>query len=667
MNVTELARRLRVNTKELLELLPQFGFDIGARAIKIEPRTAQRIIREWPKLYRAHKVRLDAVRKAKEKEERQEKMKETGPVKLPAIMTVREFAARLDLSINEVVAELMNNGILATLNERIDYDTAAIVAEDFGFIVAKEAAQEEVDLSADEKLKNALESSAKKDLRPRPPVVVVMGHVDHGKTRLLDEIRKTNVVDAEHGGITQHIGAYQVDKKGKKITFIDTPGHEAFTAMRSRGAKVADIAILIVAADDSIKPQTVEAIQIIQALNLPFIVAINKIDKPEANIEKVKQDLAQRNLLPEDWGGKVICVPISAKEGTGIDELLEIILLVADMEKDKIVADPNRLAIGTVIEAHKDPGEGVVATVLVQNGTLKVNDIIGINGIFYGKVRAMKDWFGQEVKAAAPGRPVKVLGWKQEAQVGDILEVAADIKSLEITKVKKHIIFNQPVKKIVFLNKEEEAEESKINALNIILKTDVLGSAEAIVESLEKMEIPESVKYKIVSQGLGNITEADIMQAEGSNAIVLGFNVQVPATAAEIAKNKDVEIQIYKIIYELLDLVKEKLNSLVEVEIKEIDIGQVKILALFKKDKTGQVVGGMVKSGKIELGSHVRLMRDNLDLARLKIIELQAGKQDVKDVEKDSECGMKLKGKLDVEVGDILEVYNEEQIEEKVK
>ncbi|MCX6741090.1 MAG: translation initiation factor IF-2 N-terminal domain-containing protein, partial [Candidatus Parcubacteria bacterium] len=373
MNVTELARRLRVNPKELFELLPQFGFDIGARAIKIDPRLAQRILKEWPALYRERQARLLAEKKQKDKEERAQKMEQSGPIFLPPIMTVKEFADKIEVPLNKVIAELMNNGILATLNERLDFNTAAIIAEDFGLKVELATGTEALDASSDERLKNLLGDVLVENLRPRPPVVVVMGHVDHGKTKLLDAIRKTNVVDTEHGGITQHIGAYQVtvspkgelssrlspegahggiDRQGKKITFIDTPGHEAFTAMRSRGAKVADIAILLVAADDSVKPQTVEAIKIIQAVKLPFIVAINKIDKPEANVEKVKQDLARYNILVEGWGGQVPVVPVSAKAGQNIEQLLEMILLVADMEKDKIVADPNKLAAGTIIEAH---------------------------------------------------------------------------------------------------------------------------------------------------------------------------------------------------------------------------------------------------------------------------------------------------------------------------
>lgn len=670
MNVTELARILRVNTKELLELLPKFGFDIGARAIKIDPRQAQRIIREWPMLYREYKARLEAERKKREREERLQKMEEHGPIKFASIITVKDFAAKLNLPVTEVIKELMGNGILATLNEKIDYNTAAIIAEEMGFPVEPETAEQISGDTTDNKVKQAIAASAKENLQTRPPVVVVMGHVDHGKTKLLDAIRKTDVVAGEHGGITQHIGAYQVERKGKKITFIDTPGHEAFSTMRSRGAKVADIAILVVAADDSIKPQTVEVIQIIQAVGLPFIVAINKIDKPDANIEKVKQDLASRNLLPEDWGGNVVCVPISAKAGTNIDQLLDMILLVADMEKEKIMADPNGPAVGTIIEAHKNPGEGEVATALVQSGTLHTNDIIGINGVFYGRVRAMKDWSGRDLKEVPPGTPAKILGWKQEAAVGDILEVAGNLKELEMKKMKRQ---PEPMMVKVSNNNEEESGEAgsgsagKGKVLNLILKTDVLGSAEAISESLEKMELPSSVSYKIISRGLGNITEVDVMTAEGNNAVVLGFNVQISPNAAKIANEKKIEVKLYKIIYELLDLVKERLNTLVEVEINEIDIGKVEILALFRQDKTGQVVGGRVTAGIVEVGAKARLIRDALDLEHIQILGVQSGKQEVKDVEKGTECGLKIKSKLNLVVGDHLEIYREERIEKKVK
>ncbi len=667
MNVSELARRLRVSPKELFELLPEFGFDIGKRAIKVDDRVANQIMRAWPRFYREREARLMAEKKQKEIEARKMRMEGSGPIVLPAIMTVKDFAAAIDLPVNTVIKELMGNGILATLNERIDFNTASIIAEDLGLSVAQEQdAKQTIDQSTDEKLKSRLDQAKEAGVTARPPVVVVMGHVDHGKTKLLDAIRQTNIVDTEHGGITQHIGAYQVEKNGQKITFIDTPGHEAFTAMRSRGAKVADIAILVVAADDGIKPQTIEAIQIIQAIKLPFVVAINKIDKPEANIEKVKQELAQQNLLTEDWGGKVITVPISAKAGTNIDQLLETILLVAEMQQSDIVANADVSAFGTVIEAHKDPSEGAVATVLVQGGTLRPNDIMGIDGGFYGRVRAMKNWQGLEVKEALPGTPVKIIGWKTSPKVGDILEVAVDLKDLDAKKVKKFMTSNEQ-SKVAIKQENEDDEQRPAKTLNIVLKTDVLGSAEAIMDSLDKLEKPKSVNYKIISRGLGNITETDVLQALGDNAVVLGFNVLTTPTAKQMAEDKGVEVKSFKIIYELLDLVKEKLNSMIEIEIIEIDLGTLEVLAVFKKVKDGQVIGGKVKTGKVEVGQHARLIRDNLDLARMKIVELQAGKQNVKDVDKGTECGLKIDSKIDVVIGDLLQVYREERVEKKIK
>ena len=667
MNVSELARRLRVSPQQLFELLPQFGFDIGKRAIKVDDRVATQIMRAWPKFYREYEARRMAEKKQKEIEERKSRLADSAPIALPALMTVKDFAAKIDLPATTVIKELMGNGILATLNERIDYATASIIAEDLGLAVSQEADTGQViDQSTDERLKERLGHAKAQGVVARPPVVVVMGHVDHGKTKLLDAIRQTNIVDTEHGGITQHIGAYQVERQGKKITFIDTPGHEAFTAMRSRGAKVADLAILVVAADDGIKPQTVEVIQIIQAIKLPFIVAINKIDKPDANVEKVKQELAQRNLLTEDWGGNVVTVPISAKAGTNIDQLLDTILLVTEMQADDIMANADVPAFGTIIEAHKDPGEGAVGTVLVQGGTLRMNDIIGIAGVFYGRVRAMKDWQGNDVTEAPPGMPVKIIGWKASPKVGDILEVAMDLKTLDAKKARRDSAMT-PQTTIITPLADEDEEKKAVKTLNIILKTDVLGSAEAIIESLDKLEKPKSVAYKILTRGLGNVTESDISRAEGENIVVLGFNVAVSPIVEQAAIAKQIEVKTFKIIYELLDFVKAKLNSLIEIEIVEIDLGVLEVLAIFKKAKDGAVIGGRVKSGKVEVSQKARLIRDGLDLERMTIKQLQSGKQEVKDVEKGTECGLKVDGKIDIIVGDTLQVYREEKVEKRIK
>src|SRR3990167_1153268 len=413
MNITELARRLRVRPDELLQKLPELGFAVGARAIKVDDRQAQKIMEAWAEMSRkerlARKVEMQKAHSGTRLEMPEEDRK---PVKIPAITTVRDFASLLDLSVPRVMQELMRNGILASINERIDFDTASILAEDLGFRAEREEGTKEMDTEGVDKIRNRAEGENPEDLQRRPPVIVVMGHVDHGKTKLLDAIRQTNVIDTEAGGITQHIGAYQVERRNQPLTFIDTPGHEAFTVMRSRGAKVADIAILVVAADDGVQPQTKEAIDIIKSSGMPFLVALNKIDREEANVDRVKGELSELKLVPEDWGGDVIMIPISAKQGTGVEILLDNLLIIAEMERERIVANPHRHALGTIIESHVDPAEGPVATALVQTGTLKLGDTLGVTDAFCGRVRAMRNWSGESVKTAGPSMPVKIVGFK---------------------------------------------------------------------------------------------------------------------------------------------------------------------------------------------------------------------------------------------------------------
>jgi len=439
MNVTELARQLKTTTEELFDRLPGLGFDIGRRAIKVDDLLANKIVDAWKidekKIKQTEKI---AEIRGEAQEEEEEESTEAVEVKVPATITVRELAGLLDLPVNEVLKELMSNGVFISMNERVDFDTASIVGEGLGFKILEDesSADEKDDKKSQDKLDKALENKDG-NLSERPPVVVVMGHVDHGKTKILDAIRETDVVAGESGGITQHIGAYQVNRDGRMLTFIDTPGHEAFTAMRSRGARVADIAILVIAADDSIQPQTKEAIKIIQEAKLPFIVAINKIDRAEANIEKVKTDLATINLQPEEWGGKVVCVPVSATEGTGIKDLLETIILMVDMEKENLLTDASRLAMGTIIESHIDKGEGPVATILVQVGTLKVGDFLGVDGHYFGKVRSLKNYNGEEIKNAGPGMPAKILGLKIAPAVGNIMESVDDASLLDKNIKKK--------------------------------------------------------------------------------------------------------------------------------------------------------------------------------------------------------------------------------------
>ncbi len=663
MNVTELARKLKLNTAELLEILPEFGFDVGKKAIKIDDKIARKILVLGPKIQ--DKIESDKKAKLEEfkKLQGEEKVEvEKKEIKIPAIITVRDFAKVIDKPVNQVIKELMKNGVMASLNERIDFETAAILADEFG--VNLSLSEEEVQAESGAKIKNILGKEKKANLKSRPPVIVVMGHVDHGKTKLLDMIRKTNVIATEAGGITQHIGAYQAQKKDRLITFIDTPGHEAFTAMRSRGAKIADIAILVIAANDSIKPQTVEAIKIIQQSKIPMIVAINKIDLPDANIEKVKQDLASMNLTPEDWGGKTITVPISAKENMGLDDLLETILLVSDLEKEKIMANPDKEAVGTIIESHIDKGEGPVATVLIQNGTLKLNDNLCINDVFFGKARALKDYINQDVQQAGPAMPVKIIGFKYPPKVGDIMEVTAKIERKH-KKAKEHEILRE--KSIV--NKispaQEEKEKENVKKLNLIIKADVLGSLEVIAESLEKIE-SEEVKADIISRGLGNITDSDINMAASSGAVILGFDVKATPLASDLAREKNVEIKYYDVIYNLLSDVKNRMSVLLSPEVVRKDLGKVKVLAIFKTENKNMVIGGKITAGKVVKGAKADVLRKKELIATGEVSELQTGKQIVTEAIEGQECGINFIGEPVIQEGDILMIYQEEKIIKKI-
>jgi translation initiation factor IF-2 len=658
MNVSELARKLKVPIGELRDLLPELGFDIGKRAIKVDDASARKIIESWHSLMKEYNEKKQAAVKPLENEPSSAEAmegKEVKEVKIPAVITVRDFAHRLGTPVTKIQEELMKNGILASLNERIDFETAYIVAEDLKFKVIKEEGGEEQQ-KIGEKLKGLLEEKDKEKLEIRPPVVVVMGHVDHGKTKLLDAIRKTNIMEGEAGGITQHIGAYQAVKNNKLITFIDTPGHEAFTAMRSRGAGVADIAILVVAADDGVQPQTLEAIKIIEQAKLPYIVAINKIDKPEANIDKVKQELAKVNLLPEDWGGKTICAPISAKQNIGIDSLLEMILLVADMEKERIKANPKREAVGTVIEARVDKGEGPVVTLLVQTGTLRTGDHLVIDNLVYGKVKAMKNYKNEIVKEALPSTPVRIIGFKILPQMGDIAEAKQDVKGLEAKRRPHRLTDEQPVAAAI-TEEQKEGEETK--SVNIILKADVFGSIEAIHESLEKIEHPE-VRVNIISQGLGNISDSDVTKAESGQAVIMGFHVSVPTAVEQLAREKKVDVLVYKIIYELIDEVKSRIEKLLAPDVTRINLGRLQILAIFRTEPKHMVVGGKVLDGKIEPGVKVDVIRKKVKVGEGKVEALQLAKQPITEAFEGQECGAKFTGKVKIEEGDILEFYREE-------
>lgn len=673
MNVTELARQLRTNTKEMLELLPQYGFDIGARAVKVDDRVAEKIKKQWKYIKRdlEEKKRLELEEKKKKEKELRKQSGET--VFLPDLITVRDFAETLNMSVTQIITELMKNGILANQNQNIDFDTAAILAEEMGFNVQKKQSSN-LDKKHEENKEKALEEalSQTENLERRAPVIVVMGHVDHGKTRLLDAVRRTNVIDTEAGGITQHIGAYQTIWKDPKsgvernLTFIDTPGHEAFTVMRSRGAKVADIAILIVAADDGVKLQTEEVINIIKAAKLPFIVAINKIDKETADVQRVKTELSQKDIIPEEWGGNVPMIEISAKQQLNIDKLLDVLLLVADINEDKIQADPNLSAIGTIIESHVDKGMGPVATVLVQSGTLYKNDPLVVNGEIYGKVRAMKNYKGENIEQAGPSVPVQIVGFKVAPEVGDVLDVNKASVSEKID-IKQKQNKQTGAEKYDFAKKEEsEDDEEKKKYLNLVIKTDVLGSLEAIIGSLEKLR-HEEVGVKIVGKGLGNVTDADVKKAEAAGGVVIGFNVKATPIVEEIMRDNKIDFRQYNIIYDLLNWAKDELGKMLSNEKIIHELAKVKVLAIFRTDKGAMTIGGRVEEGKLEKGAKVRIKRNGLMMGEGSISQCKVGQQDMKEVPSGTECGMRFEGKERIEIGDILEIYKEEMKVREIK
>jgi len=657
MNITELARILRIPPQELRDLLPQLGFAIGQKAIKVDNNTAKKIIKDWPFLRREWEKKKMA---AEIKKQDEVLPKEKKTIAIPAVITVRAYAELAGIPVNRVLAELMKNGVFTSINEKIDFDTATIIGENLNLDVQATEVKLEEDKKEDKKLATILAAEAKEDMKERPPVIVVMGHVDHGKTKLLDSIRKTNVIAGEAGGITQHIGAYQITRHNRVITFIDTPGHEAFTAMRSRGAKVADIAILVVAADDGVKPQTIEAFRIIEAAKIPYLVAINKIDKPTADINRTKQELAtQLNISPEDWGGKIICAPISAKEGTGIEELLDMVLLVTETEGAGLKANPQALAAGTVVESNVDKAAGPLATILVQNGTLRVGDQLCFNDIIYGKVKALRNYKGEEVKEAGPSTPVKILGLKISPAVGDILNVG------EGEKVKTKKIKSSSSAADIIPTLTEENQEDKIPAVKVIIKTDFLGSAEAIEESLLKLN-NEKVKVRVISKGLGYITEGDVKRAEDSGAKILGFNVRMSPTIEILVREKQVVVKTYSVIYDLIKFVKDEMQLLVKPEINRIELGRLKVLAVFRTENNNQIVGGKVLDGVIKNNSLIDVKRGDDFIVSGRLTRLQAGKQDVEEVTKDIEAGLKYEGKPVIVVGDILQVYREERIVDKI-
>ena len=577
-------------------------------------------------------------------------------VKVPDEITVGELASRMKKTAAEVIKQLIKLGVMASVNQTVDYDTAALVAMELGCKVEKE-----VIVTIEERLIDDREDTAE-ELQPRSPVVVVMGHVDHGKTSLLDAIRNTNVASGEAGGITQHIGAYTVQINGNPITFLDTPGHAAFTSMRARGAMCTDIAILVVAADDGIMPQTVEAINHAKAANIPIIVAINKMDKHGANPDRIKQQLTEYDLVPEEWGGETVICPISAKTGQGIDELLEMVILTAEVQELK--ANPNRLAKGVVIEARLDKARGPVATLLVQNGTLKQGDVI-IAGTAVGRVRVMTDDKGRTVKTAGPSKPVEITGLAEVPGAGDIFNAVEDERMarqlVEQRKEDLKAAANKTKGKVTLEDLFAQIQEGEMKELNIIVKADVQGSAEAVKASLEKISNDE-VRVKVIHAGVGAISENDVLLASTSNAIIVGFNVRPDPVAAASAARAKVDMRMYRVIYDAINEIQDAMKGMLAPKYKEVIIGHAEVRQTYKVSAIGTIAGCYVKDGKITRDAQVRVLRDNIVIHEGQLGSLQRFKDSVKEVAANYECGMSIEKFNDIKEGDIFECFVMEQI-----
>ena len=592
----------------------------------------------------------------KNEERNKQKIFELTEIEIPETITVKDLAAEMKKTTAEVIKKLLGYGIMATINQDLDFDTAFLVAGEFGITAKKKETVTDEDILFDDS------EDKEEDLEVRPPVVVVMGHVDHGKTSLLDTIRKTNVIGGEAGGITQAIGAYKVKVNDREITFLDTPGHEAFTAMRARGAQITDIAILVVAANDGIMPQTVEAINHAKSAGIPIIVAINKIDLPDANVDKVKQELMKYELVPEEWGGDTICVPISAKNNTNIDQLLEMVLLEADVLELK--ANPHKQSKGVVIEARLDKSKGAIATMLVQRGTLDVGDTI-IVGSSIGRIRAMANENGKRVKSAGPSTPVEIMGLTEVPEAGDIFYEVKDEKTAKhlIEKRKReareHSINNGT--KVTLDNLFSQMEEGNLKTLNLIVKADVQGSVEAIKQSMEKLQ-NEEVRVKVIHAAAGAVNESDVTLAKVSNAIIIAFNVRPNQTAKDMADKEEVEIKQYSVIYQAIEEVEAAMKGMLDPKYEEKVIGTAEVRQTFKISNVGTIAGAYVLTGKVERNAGVRIIRENVVIHEGKLATLKRFKDDAKEVSKGFECGIQIESYNDIKEGDIIEAYVMEEI-----
>lgn len=642
----------RIDDEKIEELIPE-NVKQGDKKQKINQKKKQQQQQRQQHSTKQKRKPENVIKKVEKKEKKVEPLN----VLVPNEITVGELASRMKKSPAEIIKKLMLLGIMATVNETLDFDTASLMVEEFGGIVEKE-----IILTDEEILFDDFEDTAEQ-LKPRSPVVVVMGHVDHGKTSLLDAIRDTNVTEGEFGGITQHIGAHRVRVGEKKITFLDTPGHEAFTAMRARGALVTDIAILVVAADDGIMPQTIEAINHAKAAEVSIIVAINKIDKDGANPDKVKQELMEHGLVPEEWGGDTICVEVSAKKRQNIKELLEMVLLVAEMKELK--ANPDRKAKGTVIESQLDKGRGSVATVLVQNGTLHVGDYV-VAGTASGRVRAMNNDKGKSVKKAGPSIPVEILGLSEVPEGGDEFYVVEDERKarsvVENRKFQEKKEKQKSATAISLDNLFEQIEAGKMKDLNIVVKADVQGSVEAVKQSLERISNDE-VRVNVIHGAVGAINESDVMLASASNAIIVGFNVRPTNGASDAAEDAGVDLRMYRVIYDAIEDIEKAMKGMLEPTFREEVTGHVEIRTTFKVSGVGTIGGAYVLDGKIRRDSLVRVVRDGIVIHEGELNSLKRFKDDVKEVNAGYECGLSVSNYNDIKDGDIIEAYIMAQVE----
>ncbi len=633
MDISTLSKQLNMSTTQLRYKMKEAGFYVSPKANKIDNQMAKRVLNAFSS-------------------QAPVAVKNEGPkeVSLPKVMTVKELAAKLSLDITAVIKKLIQNGVMATINEEIDYDTAAIVAADLGFNVSEVQEQTSrlgLGYVADELKKELAEKP--EEFAVRPPIVAVMGHVDHGKTTLLDTIRKTKVVETEAGRITQHVGAYQVSRNGKFVTFLDTPGHEAFAAMRARGANVTDIIVLVVAADDGVKPQTIEVINRAKLTSTPLIVAINKVDKPDANIDRVKKELSDYGVLIEEWGGQTPVAKISALKGEGVDELLDLILLSSEVMDLK--ANAKGSTLGTVIESHVSRTLGPVATVVVQNGTLNLSDIVAV-GKAYGKVRSMMDAKGVKLKTAGPSTPVQITGLSDAANVGDILKTYATLD--EAKTYSTAVIRSDRAKKMASSKQMSVTGKD----LNLIIKVDVKGSLEAINEAIAKLKNTE-VKLNVLEEAVGEINENDILRAVSAGATVIGFHTKLNVQAAKLAQARKVNVQLYDIIYELVEDLTRQVVEMLTPEVLRTDLGRAKILAIFRTEKEKMIIGGNVAEGKIKDKAQFEIKRGDEIVGTGQVLELQQNKIKADEVFKGSEFGSSIKSSVNIQEGDVLVLFEE--------